>query len=151
VKEKLCLIKKYITKDDVGQPVYFPVYNSDREITGKINSGCELLCAIHKPRNARHHKLIFALAKCVIANLPDEHFFSKASSYEFIKAVMIAEGITVSVYNLDGTKRLEPKSIAFESMCGDEFEKVSDAMFKWGAQLLNCTEKDLIQNYHEYL
>lgn len=151
LKEKLCLIKKRITKYDIGQDALFPMYNSDREFVKKTESDKEILCSSHQARNPRHHKLIFAIAKCVIDNLPDDHFLAKASAYEFIKACMIAEGIVDTYYNLDGTVRFEPKSVSFQSMDREEFEKVSDAIFKHGAILLDAKEDHLRENYSNYL
>jgi hypothetical protein len=151
MKEMLCLKKVKIKKEHIGRNCFYPVYGSDRDMLGKCNYDDPVLCSTRKVRNPRHHKLIFAIAKCVIANLPDENLWSKATPYFLIKSIMFAEGIVDEYTNLDGTKRLEAKHINFATMDEDEFQKVSDAVFKWGAKLLEIDEQNLRVNYFDYL
>jgi hypothetical protein len=151
MKEKLCILRKKIVHEDIGKDAFFPVYNSDYEFMKRCKIGKEILWRTHKSRNAKHHKLIFAIAKCVIANMPEGSIWAKQEPYELIKACMVAEGIVDIKYNLDGTTRGEAKSIAFESMAEDEFQAVSDAVFWWGAELLEIEENLLRRNYIDYL
>jgi len=151
MKEKLSILRKQITSNDVGTDAFFPCYNSDLEFMKRCKPGRQILCSTRRSRNPDHHKLIFAIAKCVIANTHEDSIWSKVTPYDLIKAIMFAEGIVDIYFNLDGTTRAEPKRINFESMSENEFQPVSDAMFKWGAKMLDIGVGELRLNYIEYL
>ena len=128
-----------------------PLYRSDIEIIDKLKIGDKVFCTIKKARNYNHHKLIFAIAKCILANLPEGHYLENQQPYDIIKAVMLDAGIVDFKMNIDGTPRIEPKSIAFENMNEDEFQPVSDAMFQVGAMLLEVEEIEFRKNVGDYL
>ena len=134
-------MRKRIVSEDIGKDAFFPVYNSDYEVMKKTPIGKDILCSSHRARNPKHHKLIFAIAKCVIENVDENSIWSKQKPIDLIKAVMVAEGVIDIKYNIDGSARPEAKHISFESMSEDDFIPVSDAMFKWGAQLLRIEEE----------
>ncbi len=143
MKEKLCLMR--------DGDVFKPFYGSDLEFLKKCKEHQKILCTTRRSRNPEHHKLVFAIAKCILSNLPSDHLWGKQEPYDLIKAIMIEEKIVNLKLNLDGTLRVEAKSINFESMSQDEFQPVSDAMFKWGAMMLGIEPHDLEKNYMEYL
>jgi hypothetical protein len=151
MKEKLSIMRKQITNQDIGKDAFFPVYGSDYDFMKKCRYGKEVLCGTKKARNPRHHKLIFAIAKCILANLPEDHRWQGQTPYDLIKAIMISERIVDYKLNLDGSLRAEAKSISFESMDEEQFEPVSKAMFEMGAKMLHIEVDELQKNYLDYL
>lgn len=149
--EKIVSIKKQITADDIGKNAIFPYYNSGIEYVNKIKNNTHILLSYSKPRNPDHHALIFALAKCTIDNLPDSHIFAKSESYEFIKAVMLEINQVDYQQKLDGEIIAIPRSLKFESMSEDEFQPISDAIFKVCADQLKISVQELEKNYIKYL
>ena len=144
---KVCLLKIKVK----GEYLFKPLYNSDREFINKCKEDKPILVSHRRARNPKHHKLIFAIANCIKANLPEDHFFYYALPIDIIKAIMLDAGIVEYKHNLNGTVRAEPKSIAFENMSEDDFEPVSDIIFKTAARLLNVAENAFRANVGDYL
>ena len=151
MSEKLSIGRIKITKDHLGLDCFLPVWESDFKYMKKCKYGKPILCTPKKSRNPNHHKLVFAIANCVLDSIPEGHQWSGKPPYDLIKAIQLEEGIVEWKLNLDGSVRAEAKSISFESMNEKEFEPVSDAMFKWGARILNIEVVELEKNYMEYL
>ena len=150
-KEMISIVRTQITSGHVGLDCFLPVYNSDFDFMKTCKYKKPVLCSSRKSRNPRHHKLVYAIAKCVLANLPEGSQWALQQPYDLIKAVHIEEGLVEWKLNLDGTVRAEAKSISFESMSEKEFQPVSDAMFKWGARILKIEQAELEKNYMDYL
>lgn len=150
-KENLCIIRKKIHPEDVGKDAFFPIYKSDIAVLQKCKYGKEILCYNKKPRNGKHHKLVFAMAKCVIDNSPEESIVSRMTPYDLIKELEYENGIIEMRMRLDGEVYYVPKSISYESMNEDEFESVSMLLSETCAQLLNVGVEEFSQNYINYL
>ena len=143
MSEKLSLVK---IKD-----VFRPAAKSDMELMNKFSDGEIILVSMKKSRNPNHHRLIFALGRLIKDNLPEDHFLENQLPYDIIKAIMLDAGIVDYKMNLNGTTRIEPKSISFENMSEDEFQPVSEAIFKIAAKLLGVEVDELHKNYLVYL
>lgn len=148
---KICFAKLKITSDMIGQYCLYPCYNSDAKFLNRCKEGKPELMSHRESRNPKHHKLIFAIARCIKDQLPENNILKNFSNKDLIKAIMYEEKIVDEFINIDGTKRFEAKHLNFEDMDEREFIPVSDAMFKWGAHLLNIEESELRENYKEYL
>ena len=144
------IIKK-ITKDDIGIKAVFPVYNSGIDWINKQKQGQQILIEYRKARNAKHHALLFALARCTIENLPEDSVWTTKTPYEFIKALQLEIGDTEQYLTFQGELIQVPKSLKFESMSEEDFIKISDAMFKVCAHMLKIEEIELRRNYQDYL
>ena len=140
-----------ITPRHVGLDCFLPVFESDFNFMLKCKNGQEILTSSTRPRYPRHHKLIFALANCAIKNAKSGSILERMIAYDFIKACMKAEKIVDMTFNFDGSIDYEAKSISFEDMNEDEFEPVSDAVFKWTAHYLEVEEHLLRDDYEFYL
>ena len=151
MKEKMSIVRTKILPHHVGLDCFFPVYQSDFDYMKTCKYNKPVLTSSIKSRNPQHHKLVFGIAKCVLANLPEGHKWKNKPPYDLIKAIQIEEGIVDWKLNLDGSLRAEAKSIAYESMDEEQFQPVSDAMFKWGAKILKIELVELERNYVEYL
>jgi hypothetical protein len=137
--------------------VFAPAYAEDQKVINKYGDGQVIRADIHKPRNPGHHRLVFALAKLTLENMPHDNKWSsvyrdspQTAPYLFIKAMMLDMGIVDIYLNLDGTVRRQPKAINFEDMDEDEFQPVSQGMFEICAKILNVSVDDLHKNYGEY-
>lgn len=133
-----------------------PAYNSDLDHISKIKDGKMLLMAYWTPRNPKHHRLIFAMAKCALDNMsgPWNEMYMRDKNntpYKFIKAIEMEIGLTDDYMNLDGTVRQEPKSIAFENMSEEDFEPISDAVSEVCARVINVPINVFRKNYLQYL
>jgi len=144
-------IIKTITHEDIGLKAVFPFYNSGLDWINKQKQGQQILLEYRKARNPKHHALIFGLANCTIANLPEESVWSTKTAYEFIKALQLEIGDTEQYLTFTGELIQVPKSLKFESMSETEFEKISDAMFKVCANVLKIEVEELKRNYINYL
>jgi len=151
MKEKLCITRVKITPGHVGLDCFLPVFESDFDMMQKCKYGQEILNSSRRPRYPRHHKLVFALANCAIKNAKSGSILEKMTAYDFIKACMMAEKIVDPTFNFDGSIDYVPKNINFEDMDEDEFEPVSDAIFKWVAIYLEVEEHLLRDDYEYYL
>ena len=151
MKEALCIIRKKITTDDIGKDCFITAYEDDCGMLKKISYGKEILVKTIRSRNPRHHKLIFGIAKKCIEHAKDDSILSKMTQYDFIKACMRAELIVDMKFNFDGSIDYETKHINFYDMDEDEFQLVSDAIFKWGSFYLEIEEYELRRNYQMYL
>lgn len=137
--------------------VFAPAYGEDQKVVAKYGDGQIVRVDIHKPRNPEHHRLVFALAKLTLENMPETNKWSliykenpHTTPYLFIKAIMLDMGLVDIYLNLDGTVRKQPKAINFEDMDEDEFQHVSNAMFETCAKVLNVSVDDLHKNYMEF-
>lgn len=155
MKEKLCTLKKKVKPEDVGKNALFPVYDSDIDLLNKFKNGSQILVNTEKKRNPRFHKLVFAMAKCVINNISETHplykIISRMQPYDFIKEVMFAAGMVEMKFRLNGDSYYMVKSINFENMDNDQFEQVADIVIYKGCEILGIDVVDFRKNYQDYL
>lgn len=132
---------------------YFPYYKSDVEASQKLKDNIVYFADIKKPRNLDHHKKLFALANCTIANLPDDSILvrKQVDAYGLIKAIEVELGMIENEYCLDGGYHTKAKSIDFASMDQTEFQEFYDKAVYIMAGLINVSTEDLEQNSMEYL
>ena len=128
-----------------------PYAEQDREIISNLDNNYIWKVDIKKSRNPAHHALVFGLARCTIANAPEDSSFGNFTPYQFIKALMLEIGQTDNMMYLSGEVVQIPKSIAFENMSEDEFTPISEAMFKVCAGVIGVEVTELRKNYIEYL
>ena len=151
MKEKLCTIKRKITSEDIGKDAMFPYYNSDLDFLKKCKDGSELLTSTEKRRNPRHHKLIFAMARCTIDNAPEGSVISRMQPYDLIKELMFVNGMVDMKFRLNGDAYYEAKSISFSSMDEETFQPVSDIISQECARVLGIEVEEFRKNYINYL
>jgi hypothetical protein len=99
------------------------------EMLEKYRFGDRLLCKITKPRNPLFHKKFFKLLQVGFNYWEPGEINSKYGKPEknfdqFRKDVTILAGFYTVVTRLDGSVRVEPKSISFASMDEEEFERL---------------------------
>ena len=126
-----------------------PASEDDADALRAVKIGQVLNVEAKKMRNYKFHKKFFALM-----NLAFDQFEPEPISYkyapeknreQFRKDVIILAGHWVAYTRLDGSTRIEAKSISFGSMKEEEFKelysKVIDVLLK--RVLTNYTKSDL--------
>lgn len=121
----------------------FPYYKSDMNDFEKLFNNVVYFIDIKKPRNILHHKKLFAVAKCVIANMPENSVWHNKAPYSLIKAAEMQAGYVDEQIRLDGEVVFIPQSIKFENMDQAEFHILYDKIINIFAVMLNTTVKDL--------
>ncbi len=113
-------------------------------------------------RNSGFHRKFFALLNIAFENWNPESIDTKWGTPEknfetFRKNVIILAGFGYPVFNINGTFKMEAKSISFGNMGQDEFEevynRVLDVLLK-RIDMLKALSKqeveDLVQKYLEF-
>ena len=117
-----------------------PADQSTAEWFGKLKVGEAVHGDFKKYRNIGHHRKLFALLN-----------FDR-----FRSDLTILAGYYHTTVRLDGSVRVEPKSIAFASMGQDEFEvyysKIIDVLIKYvyGSHMTREQMDELVQKYLDF-
>lgn len=102
-----------------------PMYDEDYDEKRRLRIGQVYKAKIVVPRNIELHRKYFSMLNCawdLLTERQREFFGTKES---FRKTVQVAAGYCERVYNLDIKSWVEiPRSIAFDKMKGDEFERL---------------------------
>lgn len=113
---KLYLVKQYDNSFKLA-------HDSDYELSKKIKPMALVECNITQPRNIAFHKKFFALINLVYQN--QEHF---KSVDKLRKDLIILSGYVDTTTSIDGTVRVEAKSISFASMSQLDFDNLYSAI-----------------------
>jgi len=140
---KICLIKQ----DNQLKPYY----QSDMEEFGKLKNNVVYMTEFKQPRNIKHHKLAFALAKCVIANLPETSAWQGKEPYALIKAIELQLGYVETIIKLSGEVLLIPESISFENWDQERFAEFYNKAILILANMINVTADELENNSIEFM
>lgn len=139
------MAKKFIiTKSPNG--VLIPACKDAETTIAKWRAGESYTLTYQKARSPQHHRFIFAIAKAVIDNAPEDSYWNGKDSYHFIKSVMLSMGIVDEIMDLNGEVHLIPKSLAFENMDENEFRPIADRVLLEAARILDLTQAELLQN-----
>lgn len=108
-----------------------PYSDEDVAILAKIKVGSILTSLWRKKRNPLFHRKFFALLKVgfdhwepFYDHLPRGVHEIRKNFEQFRYSVTIQAGYYDAYYQVDGSVRLEPRSIRFDRMGQDEFEKL---------------------------
>jgi hypothetical protein len=112
---------------------FLPADQESAEKLAKYKVGDFFTCTIKRVRNIKFLRKYFALLKHAYSCWEPETKHYKGREVQknkerFRKDIQILAGYYESVVNLKGDVRLESKSIAFESMKEEEFEKLYQAV-----------------------
>lgn len=99
-----------------------PMDKPAQDFLARTKANEQVMMDARKPRNIRHHRLMFALLNLVVENCdryPDVD--------TLLFALKIATGHCEVFPGADGKREfIKPKSISFESLSQDEFEPLYD-------------------------
>ena len=134
----------YCTKQLNGS--FIPNYSSDREQADKLKTGEVLRFTIKRPRNYQFHKKYFALIKLGFDNQDQFKNIDR-----FREAVTIESGYREVKGNIDGSTRVEAKSISFASMDQYEFNDLYKATLNVIISVIGCTTEEIEQNLIDFM
>ena len=128
-----------------------PVHKSDLDKWNKVKDNVVYCMRAKRDRNFRFHSKLFAIAKMIIDNIPEENPWSNKLPYQLIKASMIPLGFVEEIVSLDGEVSFIPESINFEDCGEDHFQEIYTAMIKYWADHFGYTVEELESNHDDYL
>jgi hypothetical protein len=127
-----------------------PASDNDREILKKFKTGEPVRVKVTRVRNYEFHKKYFALLNFAYDYWEPENECAEKNFDRFRKDVIILAGFHDAYVRLDGSTRIEPKSISFASMGEDDFEelytKTIDVIVKY---VLNNYTGDMLRSVLE--
>ena len=139
--------KIFITKAASG--LLAPADAEAEEVCHKWKIGASYSLTYTPARNAKFHRMVFAVAQSVVDNAPEGSYWSGKDAYSFIKAVELTHGFTDEMMDCNGEVHLSPRSIAFENMDEAEFKKLFDALITEAARVLGISEGELLEQLAE--
>jgi hypothetical protein len=148
---KINIIKRKITKEDIGKSAFFPGSATAEKEFEKRQCNVHYIADVKKPRNIKHHDLVFGLANYLSFHAPENSPWNNCTPYKFIKGIMHEAGITDFYMLSDGEIVEYAQSIAFENMDEIEFGKINDLIFFHVSRILKIEEDYLRKNYKEIL
>lgn len=113
-------------------PVLTPASEADKEALDRLPLGQNVSIEFKRVRNLHFHRKFFALCRYAydlwepakLEDSPWDGVVPERNFDRFRKDLIIRAGYYECAYRLDGSIRVEAKSIAFENMEEDEFEKM---------------------------
>ena len=124
MRKKLAEI--YVLRDAGGG--LLPCYAEDAAQIERLERGRAYLVRVYEARNVRLHRKYFALINAAWGACGEVWRKKFRSVDNFRKSVTLLAGYTDHVYNARSGEWVEmPRSIAFDSMCEDEFEQLYEA------------------------
>lgn len=104
-----------------------PAHQSDLEQINKLPAHQPLRVKVTRIRNVDHHRKWWALVNYAydLWEPPDE-FLGEKNLDRFRKDLIILCGFYEKHWRLDGTLRIEPRSISFSNMEQEEFDELYD-------------------------
>lgn len=124
-----------------------PAHQSDVDYIKTLPNGQPIRVTVRRMRNPQFHRKYFALLNYLydIWEPEDENMVGEKNFDRFRKDIIILAGFYERYIRLDGSTRIEPKSISFAAMDEDEFsdlyEKTIDVGIKYVA--INYTSDEL--------
>jgi hypothetical protein len=140
-------LQKY-EAEGASHGILVPADEQSAKFVGKLIKNDVVTSDFVKPRNYRFHRKWFALVKFAYehwqpSNLEDSKWkdvVPEKSFERFRKDIIIMSGRFDAVYRVDGSVRVEAKSISFASMNEEEFKDL------WNATTTVILEK-VLTNY----
>ena len=112
--------------------VLIPASDLDAEVLKKLKSGQTYEIEIKRPRNPHFHGKVFAFFNYCFAHWKsDREFMNEKGQFDnFRKEMTVLAGYKDVYFKLDGSCRVEAKSISYGSMEQDEFEDLYKALIQ---------------------
>jgi Protein of unknown function (DUF1367) len=151
-------MKVYLTKTMIG---LIPADERSREWFNKLKLGESVHADFKKIRNYRFLRKYFALLNLAYDSWEPGEVNSKygvpEKSFDRFRAdLTILSGYYESTIRLDGSVRIEPKSISFAKMSEEEFEKLYSATITvlikhvYGPNMNESEIRSLVEKYLEF-
>ena len=136
--------KLFLIKGSDG--ILHPVDQESEKIIQKWKTGAEYGLEYKLSRNSKFHRMIFAIANMTVENAPEESPWNGKPAIMLIKAVELDNGFAEPQLKLNGEINMIAKSIAFDNMDQDEFDKLYNPLVKECARILDISEDEVRRN-----
>ena len=90
--------------------------DTDQQLATAWKVGDLVIFKAHKPRNGKHHRLLWALIDLVWSNLPEQYAEAFPSKAILLDEIKFQTGFVETHRTLGGKTVYKPKSIAYDSM-----------------------------------
>lgn len=138
--------------------VFMPMYESDSTTARKLADGAIVCCRIYKSHSVQQHKAVFALARTVLMNMPEQSKWGMAyknsrekAVYNFVKAMELELGFFDVMMKMDGTPYVMPSSLKYDMMDKETFHLLFQAYLDKCAEILGCEPEQLLVQSKENL
>ena len=133
-----------LVKTNIG---IIPATDQDKEKFDKVGIGEIFICKTLDFRNAGFHRKFFALIHIAWDNMPEKYMSHFPTEDTLRRELVKRAGWYEHYKDLKGNDQYIAKSISFDKMGQEEFEKlynrVIDVIIKW---LIPNLDKDLLEN-----
>lgn len=110
-----------------------------------LKIGTVVRATVKIPRYGPHHRMVFALLQLTYSNLPERYAGMWPSFDHFRKAVAVEAGHFEEVIARSGEIYRIPGSLSFDALDELQFDRVSKAMLRVCAEILQVTEPELAE------
>lgn len=111
------------------------------------HAGRTMTAEFRTQRSPEHNRLFWAIANGTHANLPEPYASNWPTAYDMVKGLQLAFGICDQIKKpIRGSWEIVqiPKSLDFGNMTQDEFNTVSEMLFKGMAHCLGISVEALL-------
>jgi len=122
-----------------------PAFSSDLDNLRKIKDGM-IKVSIRRPRNLLHHRKLFAILNCVVANSD-----KWPTTADLLIAIKYNLQYVEKVKLIDGRFVIVPRSIDFETLDQHSFEEFYNRAVTLCAVELGCTFQELENNSADFM
>lgn len=110
-----------------------------------LKIGTVVRATVKIPRYGPHHRMVFALLQLTYSNLPEQYAAMWPSFEHFRKAVAVEAGHFEELIARDGEIYRIPGSLSYDTLDELQFDRVSKAMLRICAEILQVEEPQLAQ------
>lgn len=125
---------------------FIPVSKSDIDRWNKVKENVTYCMRFKSDRNYLHHKKLFAIAKTIIENQPEDSLWENKQPYALIKSSELMLGYTNQIMDMNGKITIEPIGINFEEMSQELFERLYDDVINYWCSHFGY-DRDTLENY----
>lgn len=119
-----------------------PTSQDGQEMLAAMKADKEVMVQVHVPRNARFHRMFFALLNHVI-----EGGAWEGDTDSLLDAIKIATGYVDRIIGMDGRVYYRPRSIKFESLPQDQFKRFFNrAVYYVSTRLLGSDDWEALRD-----
>ncbi len=137
-----------------------PAFPDDEAVLNKFGDGEVLRCALRKAHSPKQHRFVFAIARTVLSNAPEDDSVlarwgmlyrnnPERTTYNFVKMCEIELGYFDTFVKPDGSIQIVPMSLSYDEMDKDEFNSFANQFIELCSQMLGISNEELILNYEE--
>jgi hypothetical protein len=141
-------MKLFLQKKD---DKFIPYYKSDVEEFKRLKNLQIYSAEVKQSRNPLFHKKCFAIANCVLQNLPEDAIWHGKDAHALLKACEIQVGFVLQRIKLNGEVYFEPEPLNFAEMDETRFSEFYEKVLPILAGMIGVTVEELEKNSFDYI